>query len=78
MNRSELIVRLAGHFPHLTQKDAQFAVDLMLDAIAEALTQRRRTEIRGFGSFTVHYRQAKVARNPGTGEPVPVAIRSLH
>lgn len=73
MNRSDLIVRLAGHFPHLTQKDAQITVDLMLDAIAEALTQGRRAEIRGFGSFNVHYRPAKIARNPRTGEPVPVA-----
>lgn len=73
MNRSDLIARLAGHFPHLTQKDVQVAVDLMLNAIAEALTQRRRAEIRGFGSFNVHYRPAKVARNPKTGEPVPVA-----
>lgn len=72
MNRSDLIVRLAGHFPHLTQKDSQIAVDLMLDAIAEALTQGRRAEIRGFGSFNVHYRPAKVARNPKTGDPVQV------
>lgn len=72
MNRSDLNVRLAGHFPHLTQKDLQIAVDLMLDAIAGALTGGRRAEIRGFGSFTVHYRPAKVARNPRTGEPVPV------
>lgn len=72
MNRSDLIVRIAARFPHLTQKDAQIAVDLMLDATAEALTQGRRAEIRGFGSFNVHYRPAKVARNPKTGEPVQV------
>lgn len=75
MNRSELTVRLAGRFPHLTRKDVQIAVDLMLKAIAEALSQGRRVEIRGFGSFTVHYRPAKVARNPRTGEPVPVPAK---
>lgn len=75
MNRSELIIRLAGHFPNLTQKDAQIAVDLMLTALTEALSQGRRAEIRGFGSFTVHYRPAKVARNPKTGEPVPVPAK---
>lgn len=72
MNRSALIARLAGRFPQLTQKDVQFAVDLMLTAIAEAMARRRRAEIRGFGSFNVHYRPAKLARNPRTGEPVPV------
>lgn len=72
MNRSELIVRLAGHFPHLTQKDAQIAVDVMLEAITGALTRGRRAEIRGFGSLTIHYRPAKMARNPRSGEPVTV------
>lgn len=73
MTRSELIARLSRRFPRLLQQDAQIAVDLILDAIAKSLIQQRRAEIRGFGSFTLHYRPSKQARNPRTGEPVAVA-----
>ena len=72
MTKSELITRLAKHFPHLVQKDAQIAVDLILNAIAESMVQGHRAEIRGFGSFNVHFRPAKLARNPKTGAAVPV------
>lgn len=72
MTKSDFITRIAGHFPQLRQVDAQIAVDLILDAIAESLAEGRRAEIRGFGSFNIHYRPAKLGRNPKNGEPVPV------
>lgn len=75
MTKSELIAKLSGHFPHLVQKDAQVATELILDAITDALRQGRRIEMRGFGSFSLHYRPARLARNPKTGEPVPVAAK---
>ena len=72
MTKSELVRRIAEHLPQLTHRDVQISVDLVLDAITESLTEGKRAEIRGFGSFNVHYRPAKVARNPKTGEPVSV------
>lgn len=77
MTKSELIARLAEHFPRLVQKDAQVATEIILDAITDALRHGRRIEMRGFGSFSVHYRPARLARNPKTGEPVPVAEKRV-
>ena len=77
MTKSELIARLADHFPRLVQKDAQVATEIILDAITEALRNGRRIEMRGFGSFSVHQRPARIARNPKTGEPVPVAEKRV-
>lgn len=73
MTKSELVARLARRFPHLVQKDAQIAVALILGAVTEALASGRRAEIRGFGSFSIHHRPPKLARNPRTGEAVAVA-----
>lgn len=75
MTRSELINRIADGFPHLTQKDAQVAVEHLMEAMTEALAEEKRIEIRGFGSFTVHHRPARLGRNPKTGEPVQVPQR---
>jgi len=72
MTRSELIARIAKQFPHLVQKDAQVSVDLILNTLCKSMTEGRRTEIRGFGSFSLHYRPPKAARNPKTGEALAV------
>lgn len=72
MTKSELIARLAERFPQLVAKDADFAVKMVLDAMAEALAQGDRIEIRGFGSFSLNYRPPRVGRNPKSGEKVSV------
>ena len=72
MTRSELIARLAERFPQLVQKDAEMAVTEILGAIQAALIHGDRVEIRGFGSFGLHYRPPRQARNPKTGAPVAV------
>lgn len=72
MTRSELVQRLARRFPPLQPKDAQFAVNLICDAMAGVLREGHRIEIRGFGSFAVNYRAARLNRNPKTGERVEV------
>jgi integration host factor subunit beta len=72
MTKSELIARLAGRFPQLIAKDADFAVKMILDAMSEALEQGDRIEIRGFGSFSLNYRPPRTGRNPKTGEQVQV------
>jgi integration host factor subunit beta len=72
MTKSELIAKLAGRFPQLVAKDADFAVKMVLDAMSEALEQGDRIEIRGFGSFSLNYRPPRTGRNPKTGEKVQV------
>jgi integration host factor subunit beta len=72
MTKSELINRLAGRFPQLVVKDAEFAVKMILDAMSAALVRGDRIEIRGFGSFALNYRPPRVGRNPKSGEKVHV------
>ena len=70
MTKSELIARLAERFPQLVAKDADFAVKMILDALTSALVKGDRIEIRGFGSFSLHYREPRRGRNPKTGDAV--------
>lgn len=73
MTRSDLIAALAFRFPKLMAKDAEISVKEIFDAIGNALAQGERVEIRGFGSFSLNYRPARIGRNPKTGEAVSVA-----
>lgn len=73
MTRSELVTALAQRFPQLVQQDADLAVKEILTAISASLVQRGRTEIRGFGTFMLNYRNPRLGRNPKTGEKVAVA-----
>ena len=70
MTKSELIERLAARFPQLAAKDAEFAVKMVLDAMAAALVRGDRIEIRGFGSFALNYRPPRIGRNPKSGDKV--------
>jgi integration host factor subunit beta len=72
VTKSELIARLATRYPQLVAKDAEYAVKMMLDAMTDALVHGQRIEIRGFGSFGLNYRPARVGRNPKSGEKVEV------
>jgi len=73
MTKSELIARLASRYPQLVVKDAEFAVNAILEAMTTSLVKGKRVEVRGFGSFQVNYRPPRTGRNPKTGEQVPVA-----
>ncbi len=73
MTRSDLVTRLADRFPQLTQRDTEFAVKTMLDAMADALARGHRIEIRGFGSFSINRRPPRVGRNPRSGAQVEVS-----
>jgi integration host factor subunit beta len=73
MTKSELIARLAGRFPQLVAKDADYAVKMILDAMTDSLSKGDRIEIRGFGSFALNYRPPRIGRNPKSGERVEVA-----
>ena len=70
MTKSELIEVIAASQQHLAYRDVEVAVKTILEQMSEALSSGDRIEIRGFGSFSLHYRPPRVGRNPKTGEPV--------
>lgn len=70
MTKSELIERLASQQPHIPAKAVEDAVKEMLEHMATTLAQGERIEIRGFGSFSLHYRAPRTGRNPKTGDKV--------
>lgn len=70
MTKSELIQALTLKQNHLSPKDVELSVRLVLDQMSESLVRDDRIEIRGFGSFSLHHRPARVARNPKTGAAV--------
>ena len=75
MTKSELIERLIDSHPELSVKDVELAVKTMLDHMTDALSTGERIEIRGFGSFSLHYRAPRMGRNPKTGEAVPLTAK---
>jgi len=70
MIKSELIATLAEKLNHLPEKDVEFAVKEILEHMTQTLQKGDRIEIRGFGSFSLHFRAPRVGRNPKTGEKV--------
>ena len=70
MTKSELIERITDRHPELSSKDIELAVKTILDTMSQALSQGDRIEIRGFGSFSLHFRNPRLGRNPKTGESV--------
>ena len=75
MTKSELIERLAGLQSHLSAKTVEEAVKEMLDHMADTLADGERIEVRGFGSFSLHYRAPRTGRNPKTGDKVELEGR---
>lgn len=70
MTKSELIERIVTHQGLLSSKDVELAIKTMLEQMSQCLATGDRIEIRGFGSFSLHYRSPRVGRNPKTGESV--------
>ncbi|WP_127903463.1 integration host factor subunit beta [Solirhodobacter olei] len=77
MIRSELIEKIAGENPHLYQRDVEKIVNTIFEEIIEALARGDRVELRGFGAFSVKKRDARVGRNPRTGEAVQVEEKAV-
>jgi len=73
MMKSELIDILAREQSHLAYKDVELAVRCILEQMSGALASGERIEIRGFGSFSLHFRPPRVGRNPKTGDAVALA-----
>ena len=72
MIRSELIQKIADENPHLFHRDVERIVNTIFEQIIEAMSRGDRVELRGFGAFSVKKRDARVGRNPRTGEAVEV------
>lgn len=70
MTKSELIEKIAANQTQLSAKDVELAVKTMIEHMSAALSSGERIEIRGFGSFSLHYRAPRLGRNPKTGESV--------
>ena len=72
MTKSELITQLSEKFSQLVHKDAELSVKTIIDSLGNTLSNGGRVEIRGFGSFRLNHRPARLGRNPKTGEKVNV------
>lgn len=72
MIRSELIQKIADENPHLYQRDVERIVNTIFEEITTAMSRGDRVELRGFGAFSVKKRDARVGRNPRTGDSVAV------
>ncbi len=70
MTKSELIEQLAMKSPQIAARDLENSVKEILELMAESMSSSERIEIRGFGSFSLHYRAPRTGRNPKTGETV--------
>lgn len=76
MTKADLVEQVAEAIgPGITKKDCALVVDGLLNAIKNALAEQENIEIRGFGTFKVRQRKARMARNPRTGEAVEVPAR---
>jgi integration host factor subunit beta len=77
--KSELVRALNEKLPELQVKDVELALNCILGQLASAIVQGERVEIRGFGSFNLHHRPPRIARNPKTGEAVNLPAKvALH
>ena len=75
MTKSELIEVLSRKQSQFAYKDIELAVKTILEYMSSSLSNGERIEIRGFGSFSLHYRPARSGRNPKSGEPVSLPAK---
>lgn len=77
MIRSELVHALSRKHPDMRQEDVEQVVDIFFDEIAGQLASGGRVELRGFGAFSTRQRDARIGRNPRTGEAVEVPAKAV-
>jgi len=73
--KKELVDRISDNLA-LQKQDVSVAVDIILDSMAEALSEGRRVELRGFGSFSTRKRKARQTKNPRTGTMMDIGERN--
>jgi integration host factor subunit beta len=76
MTKADLVEEVAK-VTELTRKDSEVIVDTMFESVIKALKTGDKLEVRGFGSFRVRQRNARVGRNPKTGEKVEVPAKRV-
>ena len=72
MTKSELVQWLRANNPHLYERDVETILNIIFGQIAAALARDDRVELRGFGSFSIKHREARIGRNPANGDKVQV------
>lgn len=77
MTKSELILTISKRFPQLTCSDTALSIQIILNGMTDHLSRSGRIELRGFGSFSLKLRAARISRNPKTGEKVFVAEKRI-
>mgnify|MGYP000589678847 FL=1 len=77
MTKSELVEIIAAKQTQLSVKDVELAVKTIIDLMSDTLSSGQRIEIRGFGSFSLHYRAPRVGRNPKTGDSVTLDAKHV-
>lgn len=75
MTKSELVEIIAAKQTQLNIKDVELAVKTVIEHMSQALSQGNRIEIRGFGSFSLHFRAPRTGRNPKTGDSVSLEAK---
>ena len=77
LNKSDLIIKIMNLNNQVNQKEIEKTVDTFFDTITISLTNSKKVELRGFGSFGVKKREARLARNPKTGSTVVVSAKKI-
>ena len=77
MTKSELILKITKKNSFLYQKDIHRINDTLFDSVTKALNNDDRVELRGFGTFSTKQRNARIGRNPKTGEPVAIPKKKM-
>ena len=77
MTKSELILKITKKNSFLYQKDIHKIIDTLFVSITKALDNNDRVELRGFGTFTTKHRNARIGRNPKTGDPVAIPQKKM-
>ncbi|WP_314375717.1 integration host factor subunit beta [Sphingomonas paucimobilis] len=77
MIRSELVQKIGQHNPGLNPREIELIVTIFFDEITKRLAANGRVELRGFGAFSTRARDARMGRNPRTGETVDVVAKRV-
>ena len=77
MTKSELILKITSKNSYLYHKDVYKIIDTLFNSVTKALKDGDRVELRGFGTFTTKLRNARIGRNPKTGDPVAIPQKNM-
>ena len=77
MTKSELISKIISKNSYLYHKDVYKIIDTLFNCVTNALKDGDRVELRGFGTFTTKLRNARIGRNPKTGDPVAIPQKKM-